>query len=46
MFQNGGELFVCCCHTEATPHDESLKFRLIKNGNTEDRTIMENLPEG
>lgn len=27
----GEEMFVCCCHTDLTPHDESLKFRLMNN---------------
>jgi len=43
---SGNELFACCCHTPETPHDESLKFRLIKNKRQDDGKLMMNLPEG
>ncbi|KAL4434528.1 hypothetical protein ABPG74_007312 [Tetrahymena malaccensis] len=46
VIQNNEPLFVCCCHGSETPHDESLKFRLIKREDQEDQKIMSELPEG
>ncbi|EAS04919.2 AAA family ATPase (macronuclear) [Tetrahymena thermophila SB210] len=46
VIQNNEPLFVCCCHGSETPHDESLKFRLIKREDQEDQKIMSDLPEG
>ncbi|KAL4481100.1 hypothetical protein ABPG72_015055 [Tetrahymena utriculariae] len=46
VIQTNQPLFVCCCHGSETPHDESLKFRLIKREDQEDQKIMSELPEG